>query len=332
MIPYSYNMVDMGGIDLAEANGTEVPGVYEKIVEAMNLCGDLILYNWKFAGINIAPSAFSVLQQAHYILINGLIQVTELDQITVIGLPPPIVPVSPLEVTENGIYEASPPASGFNPVRVDVPGYIPVIQQLTVNSNGEYEAPEGVDGYSPISVNVEGISHESSLSVVDGEYINTGLLSQGTPYIVDGWFAATSSRKLIFQISPLVLVAEIEFDIIPMTDSVVFSFGGSNTGGGIYYFGITKFGLYAGGTRFEVPYVTQLQAGEEYHMKLVIHSDMAELYLDDNVIAVGQSTYCANAITTIITAPIALLFNQSSLAEYSANKLNNINIKIHMEG
>ena len=124
MIPYSYNMVDMGGIDLAEANGTVVPGVYERITEAMNSCGDVILYNWKFAAIDIVPSAYVILQQTGAILINGLIQVTEIDQITVIGLPPPpppIVPVSPLEVSENGVYEAESPASGFNPVTVDVP-------------------------------------------------------------------------------------------------------------------------------------------------------------------------------------------------------------------
>lgn len=127
MIPYSYNMVDMGGIDLAEANGTVVPGVYEKIVEAMNLCGDVILYNWKFAEINLVPSAYDILQQVDSILVNGMIQVTELDEITVLGIdppPPPIEPVEPLEVTENGLYEAVPPQSGFNPVRVNVPASI----------------------------------------------------------------------------------------------------------------------------------------------------------------------------------------------------------------
>lgn len=158
MIPYSYNMVDMGGIDLAEANGTVVPGVYEKIVEAMNLCGDLILYNWKFAEISIAPSACTILQQADSILINRLIQVTELDEITVLGIeppPPPIVPVSPLDVIANGTYEAEPPASGFNPVRVAVPERIPVVEPLQVAQNGIYMPPVGVDGFSPVTVSVE---------------------------------------------------------------------------------------------------------------------------------------------------------------------------------
>lgn len=218
MIPYSYNMVDMGGIDLAEANGTVVPGVYEKIVEAMNLCGDLILYNWKFAGVNITPSSYTVLQQASSILINGLIQVTELNQITVIGLPPPLVPVSPLEATANGIYEAEPPASGFNPVRVVVPppviipltveyngeyivpeeaaGYNPVrvavpppvITPLTVESNGEYRVPEGVDGYNPISVHVEVeglVSVNHNLYTYTPTVIAQGAMSAGFSFTVD---------------------------------------------------------------------------------------------------------------------------------------------------
>lgn len=156
MIPYSYNMVDMGGIDLAEANGTVVPGIYERITEAMNLCGDVILYNWKFAAIDIAPSAYTILQQANSILINGLIQVTELDQITVIALPPPPVPVVPLEATENGLYEAEPPQSGFNPVRVLVPERVPVIESLQVSQNGVYTPSSGVDGFGPVTVEVEG--------------------------------------------------------------------------------------------------------------------------------------------------------------------------------
>ena len=121
MIPYSYNMVDMGGIDLAEANGTVVPGVYEKIVEAMNLCGDVILYNWKFAGINVAPSAYTILQQVDSILINGLIQVTEQDELTILGINPDPV-LAPLVVQENGVYNPPAGVDGFSPVTVNVSG------------------------------------------------------------------------------------------------------------------------------------------------------------------------------------------------------------------
>lgn len=154
MVPYSYNMVDMGGIDLAEANGTVVPGVYERITEAMNLCGDVILYHWKFAGIDIVPSAYAILQQASSILINGMIQVTELDVVTVLGIDPPTGSIVPLEVTENGVYEAELPVSGFSPVTVIVPERQPVIESLSITENGTYTASSGVDGYSPVSVNV----------------------------------------------------------------------------------------------------------------------------------------------------------------------------------
>lgn len=150
MIPYSYNMVDMGGIDLAEANGTVVDGLYNRLAIARNACGDLILYNWKFAEIEIAPGICNTLDEGTSILINGLIQVTEQDEVTVLGIappPPPIEPVEPLTVTQNGVYEAAPPYSGFNPVTVNVPSGADVVY---VQYSPEYEqgAASGSRGYT----------------------------------------------------------------------------------------------------------------------------------------------------------------------------------------
>lgn len=129
MIPYSYNMVDMGGIDLVEVNGTVVPGIYEKIYDATNDCGDVVLYNWKFAGIDITPQYTQILV-GNPIVINGVIQVTELDQITIVGVgpdppeppePPTPVVLVPLVVTENGTYDpADYEADGFSSVEVEV--------------------------------------------------------------------------------------------------------------------------------------------------------------------------------------------------------------------
>lgn len=128
MIPYPYNMVDMGGIDLAEANGTVVEGLYAKIVEAVNDCGDVVLYNWKFAGIEIAPQYTSILL-GDPITINGAVQVTEQDLVTVPGInpdppePPEPLVLVPIEITENGEYDpADYDADGFSSVKVSVEG------------------------------------------------------------------------------------------------------------------------------------------------------------------------------------------------------------------
>lgn len=123
MIPYPYNMVDMGGIDLAEANGTVVEGLYAKIVEAVNACGDVVLYNWKFAGIEISPQHTSILL-GDPIIISGAVQVTEQDLVTVPGInpePPPPLVLVPLDVVENGNYSPIDyNADGFSSVAVQV--------------------------------------------------------------------------------------------------------------------------------------------------------------------------------------------------------------------
>ena len=157
MVPNIFNMVDMGGIDLAEANGTVVEGLYDKIVEAVNACGCPVFYNWKFARIEIPPQFTQILLGDDVLTINTLIQVTEQDVVTVLGIappPPPIVPVEPLSVHENGVYTATPPASGFNPVTVDVP--VKILVPLSVSENGEYIPSDyNADGFSTVTVNVE---------------------------------------------------------------------------------------------------------------------------------------------------------------------------------
>ena len=185
MIPYSYNMVDMGGIDLAEANETVVPGVYEKIVEAMNLCGDLILYNWKFAGINIAPSACTVLQQSDSILINGMIQVTELDKITVLGIAPPPSAVIPLLATQNGTYVPEPPADGFSPVEVSV-STVPVLTE----SEFDYLSKSQIQAID-------------NFGVVDSQGFECGTLYDGGEYhgLLQGQASGKNSATLLVNTS-----------------------------------------------------------------------------------------------------------------------------------
>lgn len=152
MIPYPYNMVDMGGIDLAEANGTVVEGLYAKIVEAVNACGDVVLYNWKFAGIEIAPQHTSILI-GDPIIINGAVQVTEHDEVTVPGInpdppePPEPTVLVPLSVTENGEYDPTDyDANGFSIVTVNVesPAAAKRAIRIWTQSTGGYDASVNV--------------------------------------------------------------------------------------------------------------------------------------------------------------------------------------------
>lgn len=193
MIPYSYNMVNMGGIDLAEANGTVVEGLYSKIVEAVNACGDVVLYNWKFAGIEIAPQHTSILV-GDTIIINGTVQVTEQDVVTVPGINPDPPVLVPLDVTENGQYDPSDyDADGFNNVDVDVEYDPPTLVSLSVDSNGTYLPSQySADGFSSVSVDVEGgggtnITFHAGMLKVD-----TGVITESAEYCYSDLIPITS--------------------------------------------------------------------------------------------------------------------------------------------
>ena len=120
MVPNKFNMVDMGGIDVLESQGVEVPGLYQRLVDSIALCKYQCLYNWDFDGILIAPTYVELTIEDDAVKINDYIQVTSDD----------VIHIHSIETQ-------------------------PVVQQLTVNANGEYVAPEGVDGYSPVIVEVD---------------------------------------------------------------------------------------------------------------------------------------------------------------------------------
>lgn len=198
MIPYSYNMVDMGGIDLAEANRTVVEGLYNRLAMARNACGDLILYNWKFAEIEITPGICNTLDEGTSIVINGLIQVTEQDEVTVLGIAPPPVPVEPLSVTANGVYMAHSPVSGFNPVSVDVPIPRPRLIPITILENGEYSPPAGADGFNRVSVQVQG---QDVYLTYGNTIFDTGIAVDRNTKVICEFIVTTISTASILGIS-----------------------------------------------------------------------------------------------------------------------------------
>lgn len=148
-----FNMVDMGDIDIVESQGVAVEGLFSRLLSAIQSCRYQILYNWKFAEVEIAPSLVELVFDGEKVSINEAITVTEDDVVHVHSLEPePVVPViEPLTVIENGAYTAPAGIDGYSPITVNV---VPVIEPLTVSANGIYEAPEGVDGFSPVTVEV----------------------------------------------------------------------------------------------------------------------------------------------------------------------------------
>lgn len=156
----TFNMLDMRGIDLAEANGTIVEGIYNRILESANSCGEVIFYNWKFAGIVIPPYHLKIIV-GDSIIINDAIVVSNDDKVTVPGINPEPVPtvLVPLSVSSNGEYDpADYEADGFSTVTVEVNpperDAIHIWTHSTGSSDASLYIQEGIlsgDTFSPTS-------------------------------------------------------------------------------------------------------------------------------------------------------------------------------------
>ena len=153
MIPYTYKMVDLGGLDITDIIGQEFSGLYQKIQQAIATGEVIIIYNWYVAGIKIPPTYVEIEVGSGYYLINDLIYINSDDTISIPTMTIPSI-IQSLSVSENGTYNVPSGVDGFNPVVVMVPP--PVIQALSASENGTYNVPTGVDGYNPVVVNVPG--------------------------------------------------------------------------------------------------------------------------------------------------------------------------------
>ena len=152
--PKIYNMVNLGGIDLATANGSEVPGIYQKITAALTSDHIEVFYNWKFADIVLPPSKVAIdVSVANQYTINEEILVKSDDTVGIIGfIRIPII--VPLTAEENAVYNIPAEVDGFGPVTVQVPSPPPVLVSLNATENGTYTPGTGEDGFSDVTVAV----------------------------------------------------------------------------------------------------------------------------------------------------------------------------------
>lgn len=143
MVPDKFNMVDMGGIDLAESQGVAVEGLYQRLVESIALCRYQCIYNWKFNGILIPPSYVEMKVREDEVWINEGVSVDEENVVHIYSIEPEPIP--------------------------------PVITELSVTENGTYIPPEGIDGYNPVVVetpsalNYYNIENPSTMYMVSGQ-------------------------------------------------------------------------------------------------------------------------------------------------------------------
>ena len=153
MIPNKFSTVDLEGIDIVESQGIEIPGLYQKLTNAIMQCRYQVIYNWKFDGIVIPPSYVEMIVVNNEVKINSRISVTEDDILHVYSLEIPAI-LEELNVTSNGTYTPPEGVDGFSKVTVDVPDIPPVLSELSVAQNGIYLPDQGVDGFYRVNVDV----------------------------------------------------------------------------------------------------------------------------------------------------------------------------------
>lgn len=170
--PKIYNMVNLGGLDLALMNGNPVPGIYSKITAALTADKIEVFYHWYFAGITLPPAKVHIdTSVANQYTINEEILVKSDDTVGIIGfIRIPII--EPLTALENKIYNIPPEIDGFGPVTVNVPIPVPTLVELNATENDTYLPATGQDGFSKVVVNVPDIPPVvQSLSVEEnGDY------------------------------------------------------------------------------------------------------------------------------------------------------------------
>lgn len=210
MTPSTYKMVDLGGLDLAEINGSVVPGIYNKVNSAYTSCRIAIFCNWKFADIVIAPAYVTIsVDETGSFIVNDLIVISQDDTVQLIGIVPEPV-IQGLSVTANGEYFPPDGVDGFSPVNVSVPDIPPVVEELNAVENGIYVPGTGVDGFSRVSVAVPDppVVNPYILPAYEGlaymyPALNGGAFHDQINSYYDGFFEITQGKYVIFEGEPV---------------------------------------------------------------------------------------------------------------------------------
>lgn len=232
------------------------------------------------------------------------------------------VDVEALSVTQNGTYTA-PTGKAYSPVTVNVQ---PTLQSKTATQNGTVTPDTGYDGLSSVMVNVPasgGVNGE--IAVSGGSVSSSGVTIVSQPAIDTNGMTANANSGLQFSMTVKVI---FEFDLIinaGAASNIIWSFGGSNTDGGVYTISTSSFGLFAKSQRFSRS--ISLTAGVKYRMKMELAGTQALLYADGDLIATGSSPYVQYAMGRVMGGNIALLYNQSSHSEYNSSHVDNIQIR-----
>ena len=72
----------------------------------------------------------------------------------VVNVPERVPVLEDKNITSNGTFSASSGFDGLGTVNVNVPERVPVVESIDITANGTYTPNEGVDGYNSVNVNV----------------------------------------------------------------------------------------------------------------------------------------------------------------------------------
>ena len=208
-------------------------------------------------------------------------------------------------------------------------GYLTDIADAIRAKNGSsdtYTPPQMAAAIAAIPTGGGGGGVSGEIKTSGGTLQYSGVNIDSQPVIDENGMTANASSGLSFSFS---IKLVIEFDLIlhaSPSSTIVWSFGGSNTNGGVYVISTSRFELYAGATRFAQN--ISLTAGVKYRMKMEFVGQQALLYADGVLIATGESSYVRYVMGQVIDGSIALLYNQSAHSEFNSSHVDNINISL----